>query len=215
MPGRVPRRACRRRCRAEQQHIPALFLELHLDTHLWNDHFDDALNTTQPFVLSNGDSTGVRGRLPSELTSSTRCMATGSTASVRRPHRRADRAEEIGFQEIIDTCTHGEALADCPVIKPIPVETINSCKKKPSTDETVIGTLSALPGGFAVRGPGNSPPTTPSGQSGDSVDPPPAALPSPEPEDGDSPKTTSVRPGAAAATKTLSPFLRQVCKPDL
>lgn len=43
-----------------RQLIPALFQEVHYDTHLWNDYFDDALNTSQPFALSNGDTTGVR-----------------------------------------------------------------------------------------------------------------------------------------------------------
>ena len=43
-----------------RQLIPALFQEVHYDTHLWNDYADQALNTSQPFVLSNGDTTGVR-----------------------------------------------------------------------------------------------------------------------------------------------------------
>ena len=143
-------------------------------------------------------------------------MATGSTALVcSRSTAAVDRADGTAFQQIIDTCTHGEALADCPVIKPIPVATTNACTKKPSSDEVVTGTLSALPGGFAIRGPGQSPPTTPSTQSGPSdADPPGPIVGSPSPSsDGDT-TISSVRPGASS-TQTVSPFLRKVCKPDL
>ena len=91
---------------------------------------------------------------------------------------------------------------------------MSSCKKKPSSDEVVIGTLDALPGGFAIRGPGVSPPTTPSGQSPDNTpgDPPPAGSSDPS---GNSPLDSDKSLSVALTTQTVSPFLRKVCKPDL
>lgn len=108
-------------------HVPHLFLEIYWNTPAFKDRWEQG-KMSQPFVLSNGDSTGFS--LHADF------MAGW---------------DEKVLQHIIDTCDAGTAGMDkCPDL-PLGLSE-GDCTIESSVDEKVDGILDSLPGGNSVSG---------------------------------------------------------------
>ncbi|GAA6061607.1 hypothetical protein JCM10212_000915 [Sporobolomyces blumeae] len=108
--------------------LVTLFYEIMWSVDPWNKYRDQAMNSTQPFVLAMGDSTGYGYH--------------GDFFSGWDP---------VVLQKAIDTCTSDSGIIEyCDVFDLY--DPGHSCRKTPDVDEVVLGTLSTLPGCNPVTG---------------------------------------------------------------
>ncbi|GAA5905139.1 uncharacterized protein JCM6883_004978 [Sporobolomyces salmoneus] len=108
--------------------LVTLFYEIMWSVDPWNAYRSQAMNTTQPFVLAQGDATGY-----------------GYHGDFFNGWDR-----EV-LQEAIDTCTSDSGVIEyCKVFDLY--DASHTCRKTPDVDEVVLGTLPALPGCNPVTG---------------------------------------------------------------
>lgn len=114
--------------------LPRIFMEVYWDTTPFDDFWDQAANTSQPFVLSNGDPTGYSYH--------------------------ADYIygwDDGVLQNVVDNChCDPSGGADCCADQGLFTLTKDkTCKLTTQIDEDSLGTLKALPGNNAIIGFGD------------------------------------------------------------
>ncbi|KAL1683901.1 hypothetical protein EV122DRAFT_200865 [Schizophyllum commune] len=111
--------------------LPRIFMEVYWDTTPFDDYWDQAANTSQPFVLSNGDSTGYSYHAD---------YIYGWDSGV--------------LQNVVDSChCDPSGGADCCANQGLFTLTKEkTCKLTKQVDEDALGTLAALPGNNAIVG---------------------------------------------------------------
>lgn len=114
--------------------LPRVFSEIYWDTASWSAHRKDALNSSQPFVFSNGDPTGYGYHGD---------FINGWDSGV--------------LQKVVDNChcnPYGDATC-CAQQGLFDLDTSGTCRLTKSVDETTTGTLLKLPGNNPVQGAGH------------------------------------------------------------
>ncbi|BGO99964.1 hypothetical protein NBRC10513v2_001409 [Rhodotorula toruloides] len=110
--------------------LVTLFYEIMYDVDSWKDLWPQAMNTSQPFVLAMGDSTGY-----------------GFHGDF---YNGWDRTV---LQTAIDTCTSDSGIIEYCTVFDL-YDSNHECRKTPDFDEIVLGTLPSLPGCNPVTGEG-------------------------------------------------------------
>jgi len=146
--------------------LVTLFYEIMWSVDPFNKFRAQALNSTQPFVLAQGDATGYG------LHGYVLCRRVSRLFSQEKNRRLTlyffdfsdffNGWDRSVLQEAIDTCTSDSGVIEyCKVFDLY--ESGHSCRKTPDVDEVVLGTLATLPGYNPVTGFGGVPITSSAG----------------------------------------------------
>ncbi|GAA5875572.1 hypothetical protein JCM16303_000671 [Sporobolomyces ruberrimus] len=168
--------------------LVTLFYEIMWSVDPWNRYRSQAMNSTQPFVLAMGDSTGY-----------------GYHGDF------FDGWDRDILQQAIDTCTSDSGVIEyCKVFDLY--DPAHTCRKTPDVNEVVLGTLATLPGCNPVTGFMDGYATPCSG----STTPPPQIYNNTAAYNGSAPPVGSnVGPNSPSVLTTYKTWSYQDCYSDL